>query len=74
MFWRSFHWRSYFRWVYSRYYLKLDHYYRDDLQDTGTTYNNVKITAYGWNDNDDGAGTFGNAVIAYPQIRHGTFL
>jgi hypothetical protein len=29
---------------------------------------NVLVTSYGYNDNDDGNGHYGTAVIAYPQI------
>jgi len=29
---------------------------------------NVYVTSYGYNDNDDGNGNYGTAVIAYPQI------
>jgi len=31
----------------------------------------VYITSYGWNDNDDGSGGYGNDIIAYTSVRHG---
>jgi hypothetical protein len=31
----------------------------------------VYITSYGWNDNDDGSGSYGNDIIAYPNVKHG---
>jgi hypothetical protein len=35
-----------------------------------TTVPNVYVTFYGYDDNDDGNGHFGTAVIAYPQFLH----
>eukprot|EP00026_Physarum_polycephalum_P020104 Phypoly_transcript_22479.p1 GENE.Phypoly_transcript_22479~~Phypoly_transcript_22479.p1 ORF type:complete len:188 (+),score=36.94 Phypoly_transcript_22479:55-564(+) len=35
------------------------------------TINNVLITSYGWNDNDDGSGGYGNDIIAFPDVKHG---